>query len=142
MLVCSLFSLLADISIDSLKCELAGYEGPYGCYGIGMGDRSKDFDMVHMKREEEPIWEPPLWRQQYDNIRSMRSKRDAPVDKYGCFMNAEREVGPKVSLESARTCYYHHLLSIGANVIAMAWPHLGLPAPIHALYALQSWTIP
>ena len=43
-------------------------------------------------------WEPPLWKQQYENIRTMRSKRDAPVDKYGCFMNAEKEVPPEVSV--------------------------------------------
>ena len=120
-IVISYFS--AEISINRLKCELAGYEGPYGCYGLSMAD-TKELEMMHMKREEEPIWEPPLWRQQYDNIRNMRSKRDAPVDKYGCFMNAEREVGPKVSQESASSGYYHQLLSMKANVIARAWPHL------------------
>jgi hypothetical protein len=50
-----------------------------------------------MKEEEEDsTWEPPLWKQQYENIRTMRSKRDAPVDKYGCFMNAQTEVAPEV----------------------------------------------
>lgn len=51
---------------------------------------------VKVEEEEDPTWEPPLWKQQYENIRTMRSKRDAPVDKYGCFMNAEREVAPEV----------------------------------------------
>lgn len=89
--------LPTEISIDSLKRELAGYEEPYGCYSMGVAGGSGGGGVVHIKREEEPIWEPPLWRQQYDNIRSMRSKRDAPVDKYGCFMNAERDVTPEVS---------------------------------------------
>jgi len=93
--VCFRPFLCVELAMDRLKCELAGYEAPYGCYGLGMGD-GKELEMMHMKREEEPIWEPPLWRQQFDNIRNMRSKRDAPVDKYGCFMNAERDVGPKV----------------------------------------------
>lgn len=52
---------------------------------------------VMREEEEEEDWEPPLWKQQYENIRTMRAKRDAPVDKYGCFMNAEKEVPPEVS---------------------------------------------
>ena len=53
--------------------------------------------------EEEEGWEPPLWKQQYENIRTMRSKRDAPVDKYGCFMNAEKEVPPEVCVVCMHT---------------------------------------
>lgn len=64
---------------------MSGFEGPSG------------FKQNVVKEEEEdPTWEPPLWKQQYENIRTMRSKRDAPVDKYGCFMNAETEVAPEV----------------------------------------------
>lgn len=52
--------------------------------------------MVKEEADDEPPWEPPLWQQQYENIRSMRSKRDAPVDKYGCFMNAQKDVASEV----------------------------------------------
>lgn len=59
--------------------------------------------------QEEKDCKPPLWKQQYENIRTMRSKRDAPVDKYGCFMNAEKEVPPEV-------CVCNH--NGGADLIA------------------------
>lgn len=42
-------------------------------------------------------WIPPLWKQQYENIRKMRETRNAPVDTHGCFMLAERDVAPEVS---------------------------------------------
>lgn len=41
-------------------------------------------------------WVPPLWKQQYENIRKMREARNAPVDTHGCFMLAEKDVPPKV----------------------------------------------
>lgn len=42
------------------------------------------------------VWEPPLWRVQYQNICQMRAYRTAPVDTDGCFMLAERDVPPQV----------------------------------------------
>ena len=96
--------LPTEISIDSLKHELAGYESAYDCYAMGGG--STEEKVVPIKKEEEPIWEPPLWRQQYDNIRNMRAKRDAPVDKYGCFMNADRDVTPEVSKYQSTITFY------------------------------------
>ena len=41
-------------------------------------------------------WVPPLWKQQYENIRKMREARNAPVDTHGCFMLAEKGVPPQV----------------------------------------------
>lgn len=41
-------------------------------------------------------WVPPLWKQQYENIRKMREGRNAPVDTHGCFMLAEKGVPPEV----------------------------------------------
>lgn len=31
---------------------------------------------------------PPLWRQHYDNIVTMRASKDAPVDSVGCCVRA------------------------------------------------------
>ena len=41
-------------------------------------------------------WNPPLWKEQYENIRKMRVDRTAPVDTNGCFMLAQRDVPPEV----------------------------------------------
>ena len=46
---------------------------------------------------EGEAWEPPLWREQLENIRKMRASRDAPVDTDGCHMNADFSVPPMVS---------------------------------------------
>ena len=84
--------LPAEISINNIKDELAGFNDAFSDYGMDGGRREGG----RIKKEEEQVWEPPLWQQQYDNIRNMRSKRDAPVDKYGCFMNAETDVSIEV----------------------------------------------
>lgn len=84
--------ILLELSIHSIQQELSSFDGPSDV-DIKAGHRSA---AVLREEEEEEDWEPPLWKQQYENIRSMRSKRDAPVDKYGCFMNAEKEVPPEV----------------------------------------------
>lgn len=78
---------IAEVSIESIQRELSSFEGT--------SDFKHNRGKV-IKEEEDPMWEPPLWKQQYENIRKMRSKRDAPVDKYGCFKNAETEVSPEV----------------------------------------------
>ena len=49
---------------------------------------------------EDDGWEPPLWRQQLQNIVQMREKRDAPVDLMGAHKNAEQttHVSPEVNV--------------------------------------------
>ena len=85
---------LPELSIHSIQQELSSFDGPSDV-DVKAGHRG----MVVLREEEEEGWEPPLWKQQYENIRTMRSKRDAPVDKYGCFMNAEKEVPPEVCVK-------------------------------------------
>lgn len=82
--------LPAEVTVNSIKSELSSFDGP-------SSHRPARHRVGMVKEEsEEPPWEPALWQQQYENIRTMRSKRDAPVDKFGCFMNAEKEVLPEV----------------------------------------------
>ena len=42
-------------------------------------------------------WEPHNWRAQLDNIKSMRSSRDAPVDSIGAAALPESDCSPEVS---------------------------------------------
>ncbi len=79
-----------ELTINSIQQELSSFDGP----SVVKGSHRRG----SLVKEEEVDWEPPLWKQQYENIRTMRSKRDAPVDKYGCFMNAEKEVPPEVCM--------------------------------------------
>lgn len=53
---------------------------------------------VKHEEEEEDGWEPPMWRQQLQNIIKMREIRDAPVDVMGAHKNAEQttHVKPEV----------------------------------------------
>ncbi|VDK47406.1 unnamed protein product [Gongylonema pulchrum] len=39
----------------------------------------------------------PAWKRHLENIRQMRSGRDAPVDSMGCHMLADKLADPKVS---------------------------------------------
>lgn len=41
-------------------------------------------------------WEPVDWRQQLDNIKTMRAAKDAPVDKIGASKLADPTTSPKV----------------------------------------------
>uniref|UniRef100_A0A8C3X4M4 Endonuclease III-like protein 1 n=1 Tax=Catagonus wagneri TaxID=51154 RepID=A0A8C3X4M4_9CETA len=43
-----------------------------------------------------PAWEPPDWRKQLENIQTMRSGRDAPVDQLGVEHCYDRSAPPKV----------------------------------------------
>ena len=43
-----------------------------------------------------PTWEPKNWRDQFDNIRKMREKADAPVDNVGAAKLADTTVLPEV----------------------------------------------
>lgn len=52
-----------------------------------------------------PKFEPPLWRQTLENIRSMRKKHPAPVDTMGCDKCSEDNYDEKAQR-------YHCLLSL------------------------------
>ena len=66
-------------------------------------------------------WVPPLWKQQYENIRKMRETRNAPVDTHGCFMLAEKDVAPEVyrKLKVLQTLFLCHMLCF---LIPYWWP--------------------
>ncbi|XP_065776326.1 endonuclease III-like protein 1 isoform X2 [Muntiacus reevesi] len=48
------------------------------------------------ERLQAPSWEPQDWRQQLDNIRTMRSGKDAPVDQLGAEHCFDPSASPKV----------------------------------------------
>ncbi|XP_055265165.1 endonuclease III-like protein 1 isoform X7 [Moschus berezovskii] len=48
------------------------------------------------ERLQAPSWEPQDWRQQLDNIRTMRSRKDAPVDQLGAEHCFDPSASPKV----------------------------------------------
>ena len=52
----------------------------------------------HVSVGEAACWEPPRWREQLQNVRTMRATRDAPVDTVGCSRLADRTDLPEVSL--------------------------------------------
>ena len=59
-----------------------------------------------------PAWEPKNWRDQFDNIRKMREKADAPVDNVGASKLADTTVLPEVIVHLLllwtyfNMCYY------------------------------------
>ena len=54
-------------------------------------------DLSHVKPVGSASWEPPRWREQLQNVRTMRAARDAPVDTVGCARLADRTSLPEVS---------------------------------------------
>lgn len=48
------------------------------------------------KPKKESVWEPLNWREQLDNIKTMRKSRDAPVDILGCEKTADTTASPEV----------------------------------------------
>ncbi|XP_055418310.1 endonuclease III-like protein 1 isoform X6 [Bubalus kerabau] len=48
------------------------------------------------ERLQAPSWQPQDWRQQLDNIRTMRSAKDAPVDQLGAEHCFDPSASPKV----------------------------------------------
>ena len=76
--------------------------------GLGVEDNKKAYggkrklpqgrSRLKKEEEEDDGWEPPLWRQQLQNIVKMRETRDAPVDLMGAHKNAEQttHVSPEV----------------------------------------------
>ena len=47
-------------------------------------DESKNNQNAMKKQKLEPRWEPNHWVEQFENIRTMRKNKDAPVDTMGC----------------------------------------------------------
>lgn len=86
--------------------------------GGAVGTKTKKKDTVKVEYEEDSsaviaedsshlklvgvagatCWEPPRWREQLQNVRTMRDTRDAPVDTVGCSRLADRTHLPEVSL--------------------------------------------
>ena len=48
------------------------------------------------ERLQAPSWQPQDWRRQLDNIRTMRSGKDAPVDQLGAEHCFDPSASPKV----------------------------------------------
>ena len=95
-----------------------------GILGTPSKEKSPRGGRRRVKREEEDDgWEPPLWRQQLENISKMREIRDAPVDLMGAHKNAEQttHVTPEVRLRG--------VLRV-ADTVTLLWycPTLLLPA--------------
>ena len=88
---------------QSLEAELEMYAAPNEdekkTSSISKGKSPRRLSRVKRELEENDGWEPPLWRQQLQNIIKMREARDAPVDLMGAHKNAEQttHVTPKVS---------------------------------------------
>lgn len=53
-------------------------------------------------KQESPVWEPPMWREQLKNISDMRKSRNAAVDSMGCDVISDTLASPEVELY--RTC--------------------------------------
>lgn len=73
--------------------------GPGHGTGTGTGSGGKGSKSGSGRSSNAPPptpWVPPLWKQQYENIRKMREARNAPVDTHGCFMLAEKDIPPEV----------------------------------------------
>ena len=82
---------------------------------LGKGKSPRGRSKVKREEEEDDGWEPPLWRQQLQNIIKMRELRDAPVDLMGAHKNAEQttDVAPEVgqvwvTCQSIVRCYRCH----------------------------------
>ncbi|XP_021563537.1 endonuclease III-like protein 1 isoform X2 [Carlito syrichta] len=73
------------------------------CVAYEASDGEKDKRAEPLK---EPVWEPQDWQQQLANIRTMRSRKDAPVDQLG----AEHCYDPSASPKQVRR--YQVLLSL------------------------------
>lgn len=55
-----------------------------------------DEQTVDQKACIRPKWEPPLWWEQFQNIREMRKLGDAPVDTMGCDVISDEKAKPHV----------------------------------------------
>lgn len=48
------------------------------------------------KKAKTEVWMPERWREQLDNIMTMRESKDAPVDSMGCERTADMTASPEV----------------------------------------------
>ena len=66
----------------------------------GEGDSVQQLSMVHSCDSDggSGRWEPPHWHQQLTNIRSMRDKRDAPVDTEGAKALSDASGSPQACM--------------------------------------------
>ncbi|XP_021563538.1 endonuclease III-like protein 1 isoform X3 [Carlito syrichta] len=62
------------------------------CVAYEASDGEKDKRAEPLK---EPVWEPQDWQQQLANIRTMRSRKDAPVDQLGAEHCYDPSASPK-----------------------------------------------
>ena len=81
-------------------------------HGNGTGSKGSRSGSGRSSNAPPPTpWVPPLWKQQYENIRKMREGRNAPVDTHGCFMLAEKDVPPEVMQLEIESYSVHMQLS-------------------------------
>ncbi|KAL7060103.1 hypothetical protein AAHC03_09877 [Spirometra sp. Aus1] len=57
--------------------------------------RAKDIEDLATQPPKAARWEPPRWRETWENINRMRAGRDAPVDTMGCDKLAKENEDPK-----------------------------------------------
>ena len=92
------FGSLAGVDMSS-SLEEGGGSPCHNEEGAGRKRKSpRGLSRLKQELAEDDGWEPPLWRQQMENISKMREKRDAPVDLMGAHKNAEQttSVSPQV----------------------------------------------
>ena len=61
---------------------------------------AKKVESEDPSRPASPKWEPPLWREQLENIKKMREARDAPVDTMGAAALPDKTAPPVVRQET------------------------------------------
>ncbi|KAM4632035.1 endonuclease III-like protein 1 isoform 2-T2 [Discoglossus pictus] len=68
--------------------------------GEGQTGRKKkvqvEYELVNETPDKKPKWEPRNWSQHLENIRQMRSRRDAPVDQMGAEKCYDQSAAPEV----------------------------------------------
>ena len=74
----------------------------------GKSPRSRS--RVKREVEEDDGWEPPLWKQQLQNIVKMREARDAPVDLMGAHKNAEQTTNVSPQVDLYKVCPWHNTI--------------------------------
>ncbi|XP_056392864.1 endonuclease III-like protein 1 [Hyla sarda] len=74
--------------------EAAGSAVKTPSSGAARGKRR--LQVQYEEDEKRPRWEPKTWRKQLENIRQMRSARDAPVDMMGAEKCFDQKAEPQV----------------------------------------------
>lgn len=80
-------------------------------YEVAKSEEGEDAEPLKV-----PVWEPQNWQQQLDNIRIMRSKKDAPVDQLGAEQCYDASAPPKVG--NASTCPGDCMFFHGSKMLA------------------------